>query len=126
MNSPVITKIEFKFLDNDYYDFVDFDIVPFSASFSESVGTSNAGHLHKSTLSFKKESISETNESLFNTLRSRPCQFRVTDANNYVFLVGDNDYKARMTFKKSLSGSNSGFNGYECSVVCTSPYSCLS
>lgn len=126
MNSPVIVKVEFKYLDNDYSEFVNFDIVPFSASFSESISASKAGHIHKSTLSFKKESVSTENEAVFYKLRNRPAQFRVTDANNYVFVVGNSDYKARLTYKKSVSGSNSGFNGYECTVSCSSPYSCIS
>lgn len=121
MHSPVITKIEFRYLDNTYYEYVDFDIVPYSASLTENVSKAKEGHLHKTSVSFKKEGVNTTNERIFSKLRSRPSQFRVTDAGGKVTIVGDENYRARLTYTKTISGPATGFNGYQCSVICESP-----
>ena len=121
MHSPVITKIEFRYLDNEYYDFRNFDIVPYSGSLTENMSESKSGHLHKTSLSFKKEGVNADNERLFSKLRNRPAQFRVTDAGSEITIVGDKNYRARLTYTKVIDGSATGFNGYQCSVVCESP-----
>lgn len=121
MHSPVITRIEFRYLDNEYYDFRNFDIVPYSGSLTENMSDSKSGHLHKTSLSFKKEGVNATNEAVFFKLRNRPAQFRVTDAGGKITLVGGRDYRARLTYTKVIDGSATGFNGYQCSVVCESP-----
>jgi len=121
MNVAVIVKVEYKLL-SSYADFSDINIIPYSGSLSESVESVSAGDLHQVTLSFKKEKVSSLHNLIFQRLRNRPAIFRVTDANNIITIIGSEQFRARLTYTKTIAGSADGFNGYQCSVVCFSPH----
>ena len=119
MNSAVIIKIEYRLIENQ--EFTEIKNILYSGNLSESIDRTKAGNLFKASISFKVAKVSPENELILKPINNRKAQFRLTDGNGFVHLVGDDDYPARLTYQKSQVGSPGGFNGYRCSITCNSP-----
>lgn len=120
MNSGVIIKVEYRLLGDA--NFNDLDVVPESGTLAEPVERTAAGMLHKITSTFKIARTSIETETLLKAIKNRKAQFRITDANKSVHLVGDADYPARLTnYQKAVDGNPGSFNGYRCTVSCDTP-----
>ncbi|WP_299576656.1 hypothetical protein [uncultured Sunxiuqinia sp.] len=119
MNSAVITKIEYQ-LDGQQ-DFSEIEIIPHSAKMSEDHARTRAGDLHKTNAQFNIAKVCPETDSILLAVKSRRAQFRITDANGVIHLVGSTSYPARLSYEKGLDGSPGSFNGYRCLITCSSP-----
>lgn len=122
MNSGVVTKAEYRLIGNDL--FTDLDVIPYSGSISESWKKPFAGLIATVAVDFKKENWSPANNALMKSLLNRKAQYRITDANGTVSLVGSDKNPARMMFDAQVAGAAGSFNGFTCSITWLSPTGC--
>lgn len=120
MNSAVITKIEYRIFPD--VDFTELDTIPHSGKLSEPLLTDDGGNdYYDCNVPFTIAKSEAAKDTLLKSIKNRRAQYRVTDANSVVYLVGDESYPARLTYTRNLDGSPGSFNGYRCSIDCTSP-----
>ena len=119
MNSAVITKIEYRLIESQ--EFTELKNILYSGRPTEQVDRTRAGNLHKTSVPFKIAKVSADNDLLLQPILNRKSQFRLTDGNGAVHLVGSDQFPARLTYTKSLEGSPGSFNGYNCTITCLSP-----
>lgn len=122
MNVGVILKIAYKLTGET--SFTELDIVPFSGTFSEQSEIKDAGILFSASANFKIAGILPATDLLLNSLLGRQATFKVTDANDIVYYVGDTLYRARFLFEKRVSGTPGSFGGYQCSITRQAPTAC--
>jgi len=122
MNAAVITKIGYRFSEDDEFSSV--SIIPESGTLSEETSQTRAGLLYTTTIEFKIAQSSADNDQVLKALTTRHAQYQVTDANGTVYLAGSSVYPARMLFTRGVKGTSSSFNGYECKVTVKSPDGC--
>ena len=118
----VVVKVENRLIGSE--QFTDLDIVPFSGSITESWKKSMAGMLSKVAVDFRKEKWSAEFDATAKVLLNKRCQFRITDGNGVVRLVGTDEIPARLLYDAKLGASAGSFNGYDCSIEWLSPAGC--
>jgi hypothetical protein len=119
MYSVVITKVEYKPITDE--NFTEMDIVPGSGLLNEETDKTGQGTLHKTTVQFDIANVTAVKDTLMKSLKSRKLEFRLTDSNKLVHLVGDENYFARLKYQKIIDTTPGTFNGYRCNVNCNSP-----
>ena len=122
MNAAVVVKAEYRLIDTN--SFTDIDIIPYSGSISETWKKTFSGLAATVTVNFKKENWSPSNNTTMKSLLNRKAQFRITDANGTVSLVGTNENPARLLFDASVESAAASFNGFTCSISWLSPQGC--
>ncbi len=122
MNTATVVKAEFRAIAST--EFTDLDIVPYSGSISETWKRTTAGTVATVNVEFKKENWSPENNTLMKSLVGRKAQFRVTDANGTVSLVGTNTNPARLVYSAGVEGQPTGFNGFACQISWLTPKGC--
>lgn len=119
MNSAVIIKIEFKLQTDENFTVLDF--IPYSGKISDQVSTTRPGDFYNTTVNFNIAKAGSATDTILKTFKNRKAQFRITDANSAVHLVGNDDWPARLLYQKALDGAAGSFNGYRCTISCQSP-----
>lgn len=120
MNSAVITKIEYRVFPEA--EFSELDIIPQSGKLSELLQKDGGGNsYYDCAVDFTMAKSEAAKDTLLKSVASRKAQYRITDANEVVYLVGDESYPARLTHNRNIDGQPGSFNGYRCSVFCKSP-----
>lgn len=122
MNSGVIVKIEYKPNTGDEYQ--ELDMIPHSGSFTEPMKDSAAGFVYSFTSNFKIAEVDPETDSALNNMTGRRGTFRITDANNRVYTVGDLQFRSNFTYTRRVDGAPGSFNGYDCTITRQSPSPC--
>lgn len=121
-NSAVIVKVEYLLAKDDYLNFEDLDIIPYSGKLSESTNTSKAGTLHRTKLNFNIAKVNPEKDQLLKSIANLPLLLKAYDANGRMHYIGDDEFYARLTYEKNLDGKAGSFNGYRCTVEYETPY----
>lgn len=119
MNSVVLNKVEVRIIGEQ--NFTNIDIVPESGIMNDESTDTAHGSLDKISVQFNIANLTIATDALIKKLRGRKLQFRLTDTNSLVHLVGDDYYFARMNRQKIIDKTPGSFNGYRCTVSCNSP-----
>ena len=122
MNSGVVVKIDYRLIGT--VAFTDLDVIPYSGSITETWKKPFAGLIATVAVDFKKENWSPANNTMMKSLLNRKAQYRVTDANGTVSLVGSDKNPARLMFDAQVIGAAGSFNGFNCSITWLSPTGC--
>jgi len=122
MNAAVITKIEYRLLENPEFAFL--ELILYSGKFKEVPKKTGAGKLYTTTVDLAIPKITAENSSLIKSLDDRKAQFRVIDANGTVYLVGSDEYPARLVHESDLDGTPGSFGGYKCKITQISTTGC--
>ncbi len=120
MHSVVVTKVEYRLIEDENFS-TPFDIVPESGRLTEEPGRTSQGILNKASAEFSIAGITADSDTLMKKLSRRKHQFRLTDSNGCVHLVGDDYYHVRFSYQKIIDQTPGTFNGYRCSIACNSP-----
>lgn len=115
MNSAVITKIEYRLLENP--EFTILDIILYSGKLKQDQAISGAGEKYTTIVDVSVPKINPDNNSIIKSINRRKAQFRVTDANGTVYLLGNDEYPARLVHQKALDGTAGSFGGYKCTIT---------
>lgn len=118
MNAAVITKIEYKFI--GYLSFNTIPIIPSSGKFKEESIRSSKGLIYTTTVDLSISKIDKENDELIKSINNRKSQFRLTDANGTIIIVGDEEFPARLTPESGIDGTPGSFGGYRCKITCES------
>lgn len=122
MNSAVITKIEYKLPGDEEFSIL--DIVPESGKVKEEPKRTNSGLLYNTVADFLIAGLSvELNEQI-RLINGRKSYFRITDADELIYLVGSVDFPARLTAQFDLGGTPGSFKGYRCTISQISTTGC--
>jgi len=122
MNLGVVVKIEYRLIGN--LVFADLDVIPYSGSISETWKKPSSGLIATIAVDFKKENWSPANNTLMKSLLNRKAQYRVTDANGTISLVGNDKNPARMLYEAQVVGAAGSFNGFTSTITWLSPTGC--
>jgi len=123
MNSAVITKIEHRIFPEA--EFTPLEIIPHSGKLSSPFKKSSAGNSYYDTaVQFNIAKSELAKDVILKSIVNRKAQYRVTDANGVVYLVGSGTYPARLTYTRAIDGSPGSFNGYRCVITCQSVDGC--
>lgn len=114
MNSAVITKIEYKL--PGAADFDIFDIVPETGKLSEDHKIVDGNLIYTTIIDFLIAGLNIDLKGLIRSLEGRKCYFRITDADDLIYLVGSVDYMARLSAELDLGGTPGSFKGYRCKI----------
>lgn len=119
MNSAVITKIEYRIFPES--DFTALDVIPHSGKLSEPQLTDSGGNnYYDCQVPFSVAKSETAKDILLKSIANRKAQYRITDANGVVYLVGNESYPARLAYTRNLDGQPGSFNGYQCTIACKS------
>lgn len=121
MNIGIIKKIEYRLLPDG--EFAEFSFTGFSGTINKKTNRTNAGTIHETVIGLKIPGISESKTSLLDGILFRKAQYRVTDGNGIVHLVGDNSYPARLEYSQGINGSAGSWNGYTVTINHQAPAS---
>lgn len=119
MHSTVISKVEYRQIGDE--NFTVADIIPESGVMNEDTDDTANGPLNKISVQFNIAAVSVATDTPMKKLRGRKLQFRLTDTNGLVHLVGDENYCARLSYQKTIDRTPGSFNGYRCKGSCNSP-----
>lgn len=122
MNAAVITKIEYKLPGSE--NFIVLDIVPESGKLKEDPKQANAGIIYTTVVDFLIVGISAELDYEIKSINNRKAYFRITDADNVVYLVGSTDYPARLSAEFDLGGTPGAFKGFRCTITLNSTTGC--
>ena len=123
MNSAVITKIEYRIFPNA--NFSNLEIIPQSGKLSSPRKKDAGGNAYfETSVPFNMAKSEPVKDDMLKNIVSRKGQFRITDANGFVYLVGNESYPARLNYGKALQGTPGSFNGYQCVITCKSVTGC--
>lgn len=122
MNSAVITKIEYQ-LPGDA-EFTVFDIVPESGKLKQDWKVPGGGKVYTTVVDFLIAGLAVDLDVNMKLLDNRKAYFRITDADDLVYLVGSVDYPARLTSEIDLGGAPGSFKGYRCKITQISTTGC--
>nr|WP_321357196.1 hypothetical protein [uncultured Draconibacterium sp.] len=121
MNVGIIVKIEYRLLPDG--EFAEFSFTGFSGTISKKPAQTDAGIVHETTIGLKIPGVENSKTALLDGLLFRKAQFRVTDGNGVVHLVGDNNYPARLEYTQGINGSAGSWNGYTVTINHQAPSS---
>lgn len=119
MNSAVITKIEYQLPGHE--DFIVIDIVPESGKLKQDIKRPGAGNVYTTIADFLIAGISVELDYEIKSINIRKAYFRLTDADDVVYLVGSVDYPARLVAQFDLGGAPGSFKGFRCTITQISP-----
>lgn len=122
MNAAVITKIEYKLPGEE--NFTVFDIVPESGKLKQDPNASGSGKRYTTLVDFLIAGLTVDKDVLMKLLDNRKAYFKITDADNLVYLVGSVEYPARLSSEIDLGGAPGSFKGYRCKITQISTTGC--
>lgn len=122
MNAAVITKIECNLAPDE--NFTALDIVPESGKLKDDSKRTASGIIFTTVVDFLIAGMSVELKEQIKSINSRKAYFRVTDADDVVYLVGSTDYPARFSAQLDLGGSPGLFKGYRCTITQNSTTGC--
>lgn len=122
MNSGVVIKVEYQLIGQTEY--TDLDIIPYSGTISESWTKPFQGLIATTKVDFKKENWSSINDTLMKSLLNRKAQYRITDANGTISIVGTVKKPARMLYLAGIDSAPGSFNGFTCTISWISTTGC--
>lgn len=123
MNSAVIVNAEYKFPEQNEFSVL--DIVPHSGKLNEDPKRSGSGMLYSLKADILIAGVSAEKNELMNSFNGRKATFRITDADGIVYLIGTENYAARMLATLDLGGSPGSFKGYRCVITYNSTKGCI-
>jgi hypothetical protein len=121
MSIGIIRKMEYRLLENA--EFSEFSFTGFSGTIRKVTQRPNGNVLHTTTISLKAPEITETKTAQLDGLLFRKAQYRVTDGNGRIHLVGDGFYAARLAYEQGINGQPGSWNGYTITITHLSPES---
>lgn len=121
MNIGIVTKIEYRLIGKA--DFSDFSFTGFSGNITKTSKQTNAGILHETTIGLKIPRVESSKTILLDGLLFRKAEYRVTDGNGAVHLVGNEFHPARLEYTQGINGSAGSWNGYVVTINHQSPES---
>lgn len=119
MNAAVIIKIEYRLLENP--EFLILDLILYSAKLRQDSQKTGAGTVYTTVVDLSVSKINQENNSIIKSIDHRKAQFRATDANGTIYLLGNDNYPARLVHQKALDGTPGSFGGYRCVITYESP-----
>jgi len=120
MNAAVITKIEYRLLENP--DFTILEQILYSGKLKQDPQESGAGTKFITIVDVSVPKLNTNNDSIIKSIDHRKAQFRCTDANGTVYILGNDEYPARLVHQKALDGTAGSFGGYKCTITYKSPH----
>lgn len=120
MNAAIITKIEFRLLENPEFSILDHTF--FSGTLKQDSQRTRAGMLYITVMDFSVPKIIQESNSIIKSLNNRKAQFRATDANGTIYLLGNDNFPARLLHQKAIDGTPGSFGGYKCVITYRSPF----
>jgi hypothetical protein len=140
MNNPTIFKIEYQGREtviipvtaSDEVDsgcfsgaWNEIDMAPGTGYVSDQPNNEGGNKSHTTSVQFFIAGISTEQKMELNELESDPAVYRLTDGEGKQYIVGSDQFRARLTFGEEISAAASGKKGYNCSISCKSPYGLL-
>jgi len=122
MNSAVITKIEYKLPDQE--NFTVLDIIPESGNLKQEPKKTSAGIVYTAISEFLIAGISVELDNEIKSINNRKAYFRITDADDMVYLVGSTEFPARLSAQLDMGGTPGAFKGYRCTITQNSTTGC--
>jgi hypothetical protein len=119
MGASVITKIEYKPVAGGNY--TELSIIPHTGTFNEQKVKSRAGFQMDYVCGFKVTPISQTNDTLMESLAGKRSIWQITTSEGIKYVVGDATYKAEFVYQKRVEGDAGMFTGYECTITLSAP-----
>lgn len=124
MNSAVIVKIEWKLKEADQFSV--FDMIPHSGTLSENKEETAAGEVFTFNAGFKIARSQLATDKTLEAIRGQKVVFKITDANDVVYLLNDLRFRSRFSYTRRLDGTPGSFNGYDCQISRNSTERCAS
>lgn len=121
MNKASVLKFEYRLL--SVAEFAELYFTGFTGTIQKETGQTDAGTVHNTVINLKVPEVSSEKTTLFDSLLFQKAQFRVTDGNGCIHLVGDVQYPARMQYRQAVEAHPGSWNGYEITINHKSPYS---
>lgn len=121
MSVGIVAKIESKLLTDA--GFTEIDFTGYSGTIHKNITRPNGNVTHETTIRLKIPHISAVITDFLEGLLFRKAQYRVTDGNGKVHLVGDSSYPARLNYRQGIDGNAGSWNGYTVTITHISPYS---
>lgn len=119
MNSGIIIKVEYRVFPAS--SFLTLTIIPYSGKFNEVLSRVKEGALYAWEGSFDIAKLTDTTDQLLDSIAQRKAQFRITDGNGTLHLVGTDQYPARMLYSRQVDNQPGAYNGYRCTILRKSP-----
>lgn len=123
MNTAAIIKFEYRLLESP--DFSELVFTSFTGTIKKSTAKGDPGKLHTTNINLKVSEVTGEKTLLFDSLLYSKAQYRITDSNGRIHLVGDDNYPARLEYEAAIDGNPGGWNGYSILINHLSPYSYL-
>ena len=121
MSVGIVKKIEYRLL--TAVGFTEFSFTGFTGSIRKEISRNNGNVLHSTSISLKVAEITGVKTAQLDGLLYRKAQYRVTDGNGKIHLVGDDNYPARLNYESSIDGQPGSRNGYFINILHQSPKS---
>lgn len=115
MNAAVIVKCEYRLLENPEFSVLGH--ILYSGKPKEQPQKTNSGLIYTTTLDLSVSKITAENDLLIKAIVNRKVQFRVTDANGTIYLIGNDQFPARLMYDSALDGQPGSFGGYRCTIT---------
>lgn len=121
MNSGSIVKFEYRLFSQA--EFSEINFTAFTGTISKGTQQTDAGAMHTTKINLKVPEVTSDKTALLDSLLFQKAQYRVTDYNGAVHLVGDASYPARLEYEQAVDAQPGSWNGYTVAVNHISPYS---
>ncbi len=121
MNVGIVTKIEYRIFPNA--EFTELSFTGYSGNIVKTTSQPTAGTLHETNVGLKIPGINNNKTSLLDSLLFRKGQYRVTDGNGVVHLIGSDLYPAKLEYTSGINGAAGSWNGYTVTIKHQSPES---
>ena len=121
MITAIIIGVEYKIIGEAEFTKIDFE--GFSGKLTKNIPKVSGNLIHTTSIVIKKQEVKSENNSLFDKLLNRPCQYKLTDSNGKTHSVGDSNFPAKLIYQSELEGTPGGWNGYTATISHKSPYS---
>jgi len=140
MNNPTIFKIEYQGretviipvtsseeVDSGCFsgEWIELDMAPGTGSLSDNQNDESGNRSHTTQVNFFIAGISPEQKMELNELSSNPAVYRITDGEGKQYIVGTDQFRAKLSFGEEITASAAGKKGYNCSISCKSMYGLL-
>lgn len=121
MSLGLVRKIEYRLLEDS--EFSEFSFTGFTGTIRKEIIRENGNVLHTTRINLRISGITSVITDLLDGILFRKAQYRVTDGNGKVHLVGDGQYPARLNYEQGIAGTPGSWNGYTVNITHLSPSS---
>ncbi|MDR2127352.1 MAG: hypothetical protein LBP63_11065 [Prevotellaceae bacterium] len=112
-----IKKIEYRSTENDTWK--ELKTVSLSAKLTEKWSQDAAGKYSTVNVEAEIRNSSKTNDTVLEFLSKWRWQYRITDMNDRLYILGNSEYCADFNYSRTVGGLN--VNGYQISIEYVSP-----